>query len=802
MGQDKAWENAMIRTKRSTIRVRLPGATAFLAFALTLAASLAAQVPGGRTVFSAPPPPPADSGWPRVVPSGEDTFTVYQPQLESWEGNQLQGRFAISVLAPGGRDSAFGVATFSARTSVDKPNRTVYLENITFTSVKFPTQPDRAALYRSEMQTHLPMRSRAIMLDRLEADLQTLGGTRKTAAYALANDAPAIVFSPVPALLVSIDGEPVWRPVKGTDLSRVINTSPVLVKSTQTKAIYLHVFDGWLTATSVAGPWTVARGGVVPVETVNDLNLVLRTLVDSGDADPLSGAPSDPYTRTPAPSLLTAPVPKPLFATKPTELIVTTGAPEWATIPGVPLKFVKNTSGRILQDTTDRKIYILLAGRWFTASSLDGPWQYVKGSSLPPSFAQIPDTSSMENVRAAVPGTPQAEEARIENTIPQTYTISRKTAKMSAFTTDGAPKILPVELTGMQYVANASRPVIEVTDGDWYACENGVWFTGASISGPWVVATKVPDVIYTIPPSSPLHYVTYVRVYDSDADSVWVGYTPGYTGVVVNDENVVVYGTGYPYQPWIGNEWYAPPFTYGFGANVGWTPWYGWRYGAGYGYAWGWGGYGLGSYRGVGRFGVGDWGAMTGSVYDRWHPVASARLYGGVDPVMGNPWADRFSMSFNSRTGWAAAGQYGATENVFSGVYADGGYYAGIYGAYGAYGTYPGYYPGAAAAAYCADTRGPCRANLRQLDRQFDRNNVYGDRDGTVFRRNDVGSWNAYGNRGWSSGGIDAGRAAAFNRMDGARSMGNVRAGGYNNAGGPAVRSGGGARRGGGGRRR
>jgi hypothetical protein len=158
-------------------------------------------------------------------------------------------------------------------------------------------------------------------------------------------------------------------------------------------------------------------------------------------------------------------------------------------------------------------------------------------------------------------------------------------------------------------------------------------------------------------------------------------------------------------------------------------------------------------------------------------------------------------MSFNSRTGWAAAGQYGATENVFTGLYADGYYYAGIYGAYGAYGTYPGYYPGAAAAAYCADTRGPCRSNLRQLDRQFDRNNVYGDRDGTVFRRNDVGAWNSYGNRGWSSGGIDAGRAAAFNRMDGARTMGGVRAGGYINAGGPAVRSGGGARRGGGRRR-
>ena len=280
---------------------------------------------------------------------------------------------------------------------------------------------------------------------------------------------------------------------------------------------------------------------------------------------------------------------------------------------GTPLHYVKNTSGRILRDDADKKVYLLLAGRWFRADSLssDATWEHVPGKALPKSFAEIPDSSAIENVKAAVPGTTQAAEAMIENTIPQTQTLSKKGTKFDPFDIDGPLQMKPIEGTKLQYVVNASRPVIQVASDLWFACESGVWFVATSVDGPWSVATSVSPEIYAIPASSPLHYVTYVKVYGGNSDSVYVGYTPGYTGTVVSDEGTVVYGTGYDYEPWVGSDWYGAPYTYGYGANIGWTPWYGWRYGAGYGYAYGWGGYGLGSYRGVGRWGVGDWGAMT-----------------------------------------------------------------------------------------------------------------------------------------------------------------------------------------------
>ena len=84
-----------------------------------------------------------------------------------------------------------------------------------------------------------------------------------------------------------------------------------------------------------------------------------------------------------------------------------------------------------------------------------------------------------------------------------------------------------------------------------------MWFTASSAQGPWVVATSIPAAIYSIPPSSPLYYVTYVKIYDVTPQYVAVGYTPGYMGTVVTTDGVVVYGTGYNYVPYIGTTvWY------------------------------------------------------------------------------------------------------------------------------------------------------------------------------------------------------------------------------------------------------
>ena len=113
----------------------------------------------------------------------------------------------------------------------------------------------------------------------------------------------------------------------------------------------------------------------------------------------------------------------------------------------------------------------------------------------------------------------------------------------------------------------------------YFAVVAGVWFTSAQVTGPWIIATSVPTSIYTIPPASPLYYVTYVKIYEATPQYVYVGYTPGYFGTVISPYGTVVYGTGYAYSPWIGTVWYPPPYTYGVAAAPVYNPWVGFTFG-------------------------------------------------------------------------------------------------------------------------------------------------------------------------------------------------------------------------------
>src|SRR5581483_12443256 len=167
----------------------------------------------------------------------------------------------------------------------------------------------------------------------------------------------------------------------------------------------------------------------------------------------------------------------------------------------------------------------------------------------------------------------------------------------------------------------------KIDDNTYYSVEAGVWFKAPTPQGPWGVADRVPEEIYTIPASSSLHYVTYAKVYGSTPEVVYVGYTPGYYGTVVSSSTMtVVYGTGWYYPPYIGpTVWYGNPYTYGVGAGFNWTDDTGWSFGFGYGYGYyplyyPW--WGPMAYYGCCWYPYYGWGAWGGAaatnVYGRW----------------------------------------------------------------------------------------------------------------------------------------------------------------------------------------
>ena len=50
-----------------------------------------------------------DQGWPREFQGGSITFTVYQPQVESWKARALSGRAVVSVKDAISPEEQFGV---------------------------------------------------------------------------------------------------------------------------------------------------------------------------------------------------------------------------------------------------------------------------------------------------------------------------------------------------------------------------------------------------------------------------------------------------------------------------------------------------------------------------------------------------------------------------------------------------------------------------------------------------------------------------------------------------------------------
>jgi hypothetical protein len=159
-------------------------------------------------------------------------------------------------------------------------------------------------------------------------------------------------------------------------------------------------------------------------------------------------------------------------------------------IVGTQLLWASNTTSDVLIDTSNNNYYALMSGRWFAASGLTGPWTFVASNALPAGFSNIPPASLAGAILPTVAGTPQAQEALISNSIPQTATVPLKNGPKFTPSFDGPPKYAPIPGTPLTYVVNSSAPLIQVTPTSFYSVTAGVWFTANQIEGPWAVATS------------------------------------------------------------------------------------------------------------------------------------------------------------------------------------------------------------------------------------------------------------------------------------------------------------------------
>ncbi len=496
----------------------------------------------------------SQNDWPREIETTSAKISLYQPQPETFSGNKLSGRAAFSVT-PAGKDPIFGALWMDTKVSTDRTTRVISLVDAKVTAVKFPQTVDSVSImkFKNLLETEIVRWNLQISLDDLLATLE-LNEAEKKMDLDLKTEAPEIIISPQPAILVLIDGEPKLEKVQGSNLQRVMNSPYYIVKDTNGK-FYLDANEKWYTSTAVMGEWKTTS--YPPKE------------VKKQQEEFSKGAP--PVQKDSAASKTESTV---VIRTTPAELIITNGSATFVPIQGTQLLYVKNTPGNIFMNIETQEYFTLISGRWYTSKSMKGGWVYVASDKLPKDFSNIPEGSEKDIVLASVAGTPAAKEALLDAQVPQTAAVDRKTATVSV-KYDGEPKFEKIEGTTLAYAVNTSSAVI-LSDKKYFVCENAIWFEGSSPNGPWSVSITVPKDVQKIPPSSPVYNVKYVYIYDSTPEVVYVGYTPGYVGCYVYGPTIV-YGTGYYYNPWYGPYYYPRPVTYGMAMSY--NPYMGWSMG-------------------------------------------------------------------------------------------------------------------------------------------------------------------------------------------------------------------------------
>ncbi|HZP87527.1 MAG TPA: hypothetical protein VFB54_11965 [Burkholderiales bacterium] len=191
--------------------------------------------------------------------------------------------------------------------------------------------------------------------------------------------APRIIFSTRPALLLPVYGEPRLKKVDGTALMRVENSPAILLKG-KSGNFYVPVYDGFMQARSLNGPWTVVKSPPKVLKTAK------AHLLEAGQQDLFASRPDPRTGRTP--SLATNP-PRIVVSSEPTALIVVDGQPGYQKVRGTGLSRLVNTQALVLRDDADGKIYVQIGDDWYRGESTKGPWQHVPSASLPADFAKV-----------------------------------------------------------------------------------------------------------------------------------------------------------------------------------------------------------------------------------------------------------------------------------------------------------------------------------------------------------------------------------------------------------------------------
>ena len=138
-------------------------------------------------------------------------------------------------------------------------DRLVSFKNLRTVEANFKTLPkEQVREVAATIEKVMSDDERVIALDRVLANIDKSQIVAKN-VEGIKADPPTIFFSTTPAVMVNIDSEPIWSPIKENDLKFAVNTNWDLFQHVPTNTFYLRNDSSWLKATDVKGP--VGGGG-------------------------------------------------------------------------------------------------------------------------------------------------------------------------------------------------------------------------------------------------------------------------------------------------------------------------------------------------------------------------------------------------------------------------------------------------------------------------------------------------------------------------------------------------------------
>lgn len=200
---------------------------------------------------------------------------------------------------------------------------------------------------------------------------------------ALAQQPPQVFFAEAPALLVRIEGAPVYRQIRGTGLERIVNTRVLIVRDSA-GIHYLKALDGWMESYGLLSDWSVS--GVSPFgENTAAERTALASTVDPLDGGQSSAPAAQPVGLT---DRLDENPPAIFVSTTPAALVVTDGPPRYETVAGTSLQRLANSPSTVFLEPTDGEYYGRFDGHWYRAWTVDGRWQSIANNRLPADIAK------------------------------------------------------------------------------------------------------------------------------------------------------------------------------------------------------------------------------------------------------------------------------------------------------------------------------------------------------------------------------------------------------------------------------